>query len=287
MIVQFGVFCGQSANLRVRWETPPQRDPFAAVRIQDLREELRQTGYRLVIAIHPAPADKADNPPRDLYIVNADGTGLKQLTNTKEVDEHVPRTSPDGTMFTYNYGDYLVKVKTLKTRELYGGYVWTPDSRETVACEKNGITYMSVETGKKTRTVKVPRQVDIVDLTADGSWFTFELRNYLGCQYTIDFLAATGGEIRKLPNHPIQDGECHPSFSPDGQWLCWNAGTDQDVMTKIAELGRFMCYGRDSSPQAPKQSGWVNTPSRRCPCLEGHAPPIINSRRNASVEQVS
>ena len=43
-------------------------------------------------------------------------------------------------MFTYNYGDYLVDVGTLKTRELYGGYVWSPDSRETIDCGKTGIS---------------------------------------------------------------------------------------------------------------------------------------------------
>ena len=132
---------------------PAKCDPFAPVRIQDLKEELRQTGYRLVIAIHPdRPADaKGEPPPRDLYLINADGTGLKQLTKTPDVDERVPRASPDGKMFTYNYGDYLVDVGTLKTRELYGGYVWSPDSRETIECGKIGITYQSVETGKKTR----------------------------------------------------------------------------------------------------------------------------------------
>ncbi len=214
----------ETTGLRARWEMPPRCDPFAAVRVPDLREELRQTGYRLVIAIHPAPAKPGENPPRDLYIINADGTGLKQLTHTPDVDERVPRTSPDGTLFTYNYGDYLVDIKTLKTRELNGGYVWTPDSRETVACVKNALTYSSVETGQRTRSVKVPRKLDIVDLTADGQWFIFELRDYLGCQYTIDFLAASGGNIRKLPNHSIRAGECHPSFSPDGKWMCWNAG---------------------------------------------------------------
>ncbi len=228
--------CGESANGRVRWEMPPRCDPFGAVRLADLREELRQTGYRLVMAIHPAPAEGKENPPRDLFLINADGTGLKQLTNTKELDEHAPRTSPDGTMFTYNYGDYLVDVKTLATRELYGGYVWTPDSRETVTCEKNGITYLSVATGKKVRSVPVPRTVNIVDLTADGNWFTFELRDYLGCPYTIDFLAATGGEIRKLPNHPIREGECHPSFSPDGKWMCWNAGRSLAIRRFDASL---------------------------------------------------
>ena len=213
-------------SLRAKWNMPATCDPFAPVRIQDVKEELRQTGYRLVIAIHPdRPADaKGEPPPRDLYLINADGTGLKQLTKTPDIDERVPRTSPDGKLFTYNYGDYLVDVRTLKTRELYGGYVWSPDSRETIAFGKKGITYQSVETGKTTRTTPVARKVDIVDLTRDGKWFIFEIRDYLGCPYTIDFLPAAGGEIRKLPNHPVRDGECHPAFSPDGQWTCWNAG---------------------------------------------------------------
>jgi Tol biopolymer transport system component len=220
-----------NASLRATWDMPPKCDPFAPVRIKDLKEELRQTGYRLVIAIHPAqpPKTKGEPPPRDLYIINADGSGLKQLTNTPDKDEHAPRTSPDGTMFTYNYGDYVVDVKTLATRQLYGGYVWTPDSKQTVECGKNGITYMDVATGKKAKTVRVPQKVSIVDLTHDGNWFIFEIRNFLGSQYTIDFLSAAGGEIRKLPNHPVKAGECHPAFSPDGKWHCWNAGNSLGV----------------------------------------------------------
>ena len=61
--------------------------------------------------------------------------------------------------------------------------------------------------------------MEVVDLSADGRWFVFEIRNYLGSQYTIDFMPAEGGAIRKLPNHPIRAGECHPAFSPDGQVL--------------------------------------------------------------------
>ena len=218
-------------SLRAKWALPHQCDPLAPVRIQDLKEELRQTGYRLAIAIHPAqlPGATGEPPPRDLYLINADGTGLKPLTKTPDVDERVPRTSPDGRMFTYNYGDYVVDVKTLQTRPLWGGYVWTPDSRETVECGKNGLTYMNVETGKKTKTVRVPRKVSIVDLTADAKWFIFEIRDFQGCPYTIDFLAAEGGEIRKLPNHPIRAGECHPSFSRDGRWMCWNSGNSLSV----------------------------------------------------------
>ena len=110
-------------SIRAEWKMPPQCDPFGPVRINDLKEELRQTGYRLVIAIHPEKRDPASGEyaPRDLYLINADGTGLRQLTHTADREERVPRTSPDGSMFTYNYGDILVDVKTLKESEHWGG----------------------------------------------------------------------------------------------------------------------------------------------------------------------
>jgi len=216
----------EKPSLRALWEMPPKCDPFGEPRIRDIKEELRQTGYRLVIAMHPEkpPGPKGEYPPRDLYIIHADGSGLKQLTNTPDKDERTPRTSPDGSMFTCNYGDFLVDAKTLKTRVLDGFYVWTPDSKRTVACEKRGIVYKDVETGKATEPIKVERRVSVVDLSPDGKWFIFEIRDYLGSKYTIDFMPAEGGAIRKLPNHPVKKGECHPAFSPDGQWMCWNAG---------------------------------------------------------------
>lgn len=222
---------GEQPSIRARWEMPPQCTPFAPPRIKDLKQELHETGYRLVIAIHRRqPADAKGQPPaRDLYLVNADGSGLKQLTDTPDREEHAPRTSPDGKRFTYNYGDYLVDAKTLKTRSLGGGYVWTPDSRQTAECGKNGIVTMDVATGKRSKPVRVPQRVSIVDLSHDGRWFIFEIRNYLGSRYSIDYLSADGGPIRKMPNHPDGGGECHPAFSPDGRWMCWNSGQSLSV----------------------------------------------------------
>jgi Tol biopolymer transport system component len=221
----------EKSSLRAKWEMPPVCDPFGEPRVKDLKEELHQTGYRLVIAIHPdqPPNAKGEYLPRDLYVINADGTGLKQLTNTPDKEERTPRVSPDGKWFTYNYGDFLVDTKTLKTRRHEGGYVWARDSRRTLSCEKGGVVYTDIETGKAGDPVPVTRRVDIVDLSADGKWFIFEIRNYLGTQYTIDFMPAEGGDIRKLPNHPIKAGECHPAFSPDGRWMCWNGGESLSV----------------------------------------------------------
>ena len=217
---------GEVPSIRATWTMPPACTPFAPARIKDLREELRQTGYRLVIAIHPEKAVKPKEkyPPRDLYLINADGTGLKQLTNTPDKEERIPRTSPDGRRFSYNYGDYVVDVETLKTRKVYGAYVWTPDGRRTVRCSKQRIVYTDMTTGKTTKPVRAERQVSIADMSFDGQWFIFEIRNFRGSKYSVDFMSAAGGEIRKMPNHPIRTGECHPGFSPDGRWICWNGG---------------------------------------------------------------
>ena len=235
------------ASLRALWRMPPRCTPLAPPRIKDLKEELRRTGYRLVMAIHPKPKDpkpkdpkaknpKAKNPARDLYLVNADGTGLKRLTHTPDKEERVPRTSPNGKWFTYNYGDFLVDVRTLKTRKHWGGYVWAPDSKRTVHCGKRGIVYTDIETNKNSKPIGVPRRVGIADMSFDGKWVIFEIRKYLGSRYSIDFMSSAGGEIHKMPNHPKGGGECHPGFSPDGKWMCWNSGGSLSVRRFDASL---------------------------------------------------
>ena len=217
----------EKAPLRATWSMPPRCDPFAPPRVKDLKEELRQTGYRLVIAIHPEAGsdfEKHQYPTSDLYIINADGTGLKPFTSTPDKEEHMPRTSPDGKWFTYNYGDYLVDVRTLKVRQVSGAYVWAPDSRRTVDCDKRGIVYTDMTTGQTSSPIAVEQRVGLADMTIDGKWFIFEIRNFRGSKYSVDFMSSEGGAIRKMPNHPEGGGECHPHFSPDGKWTCWNAG---------------------------------------------------------------
>lgn len=215
----------ENQSIRARWERPPRCSPFAQPRIQDLKEELRRTGYRLVISTHPKSPDesKGETLSRDLYIINADGTGLEQFTNTPDKDERAPRTSPNGKFFTYNQGKYLVDVRTRKTKQIDGDYVWAPDSNSTVQCGGDGIVYTDIHTGQRSVPIPVKQNLWLADMTSDGKWLIFEIRNYLGSKYTIDFMSSKGGEIRKMPNYPGDFGECHPAFSPDGKWICWNA----------------------------------------------------------------
>jgi hypothetical protein len=161
----------EERSLEATWDMPPRCDPFAAPRIADLKDELARTGYRLVVAIHPKKPDesKGETLSRDLYLMNADGTGLKPIASTPDTDEYRPRVSPDGQSFTYNGGDFLVDVKTLKTTRHDGGYVWTPDSRKTCHCTDRGIVYTEIQTGKNSIPAAAPRKVGIVDLTPDGA----------------------------------------------------------------------------------------------------------------------
>jgi len=106
-LIVFVIAAPDAPSIRATWDLPPRCDPFAPVRIKDLKEELRQTGYRLVIAIHPEPSPSSkepagEPPPRDLFFINADGTALEPLTQTADRDERTPRTSPTGKEFTYN-----------------------------------------------------------------------------------------------------------------------------------------------------------------------------------------
>ena len=231
MLLAVAVVCegGEASSLRAKWEMPPRCTPFAPPRVKDLKEELRQTGYRLVIAVHPERKEKGEYPPRDLYLIHADGSGPKQLTNTPRKEEHKPRTAPNGRLFSYNYGDYVVDAKTLKTRQVYGAYAWTPDSKRAVHVGKRGIVHTDMTTGEKSKPIPVEQRVSVADLSSDGKWLVFEIRNFRGSKYSIDFMSVEGGPIRKMPNHPIRSGECHPGFSPDGKWICWNGGRSLSI----------------------------------------------------------
>jgi Tol biopolymer transport system component len=227
---------------------------------ESLRQELKESGYRLIIAIHPKEPQPGESAARDLYFINADGTGLMRITNTPQDSEHMPRVSPDGTKVCFIRGDnlWLLDLQTMQEEKLpvgAGSHAWGPDSKEiAVDWNKPGIGIYNLET-KKIRAVGNVRGMADIDWSPDGKWFIFEIRDYKGVQYTIDFMSADGGEVRKLPNYGGQ-GECHPCFSRDGRWHCWNAGDGLSIRRFAPELpegteGQVKHYGSDFFGQDP------------------------------------
>ncbi len=94
---------------------------------------VRRPGARLpAVAVRAAYIALAHGLPMDIYVMNADGTGLRQLTKVGE-DDPVPAWSPDGRWiaFTGVSGLYLMDVGRGEVRRVYGdiaggGLTWMP-----------------------------------------------------------------------------------------------------------------------------------------------------------------
>lgn len=205
-----------------------------------LRQKLGESGCRLIIAIHPKNPGAGESAARDLYFINADGTGLERITDTPRQSEHMPRVSPDGKTVCFIRGEdlWLLDLETMKEQKLpigAGSHAWGPDGKE-IAFDwiKPGVGIHNLET-KKVRAVGNVRGIVDIDWSPDGKWFIFEIRDYKGIRFTIDFMSADGGQVRKLPNYGRR-GECHPCFSRDGRWHCWNASGGLNIRRFAPEL---------------------------------------------------
>jgi len=61
----------------------------------------------------------------DIFVMNADGSNVRNLTNTPAVDEHWPRPSPDGKRMTYMTGKARLNIWDIKKPK--GKAVWIMD----------------------------------------------------------------------------------------------------------------------------------------------------------------
>jgi TolB protein len=166
------------------------------------------------IAFRAAPSGLPPTTPlADVFIINADGSGQRNLTHNLGRGNWDPSWSADGT--TIGFGSAGPDVWTIRTdgRHLHpltrgGGEspAWSPDGKR--------IAFMSTRTGN---------QYDIYLMNADGSG------------------------IRRLTTSPNEDG--WPAWSPDGKtiaysngpslgkwniWLMSNDGTHKRVLVRFA-----------------------------------------------------
>ena len=190
----------------------------------------------------------------ELCLINAHGSNPVNLTNTPDVDEMYPHTSPDGTKICC-VADEIVKNK--KVRNVYCMNIdgtdrvkvadnarqpcWGPKS-QTIAylpgeferyTIKDYATKGLVFYDLKTRKHREHRNTDLYHLyniswSPDGEWFLATVHGGMGFKHAILAFKADGTNIYDLTKFGVTG--CRAEFGPDGKRITWGL-TDWDLCT--------------------------------------------------------
>lgn len=139
----------------------------------------------------------------DICLINADGTGQINLTNTPSVDEVFPAWSPDGALIAYT-------------------------SR---ADGNNNIYVMASDGSKPTRVTKNPRDEVAPTWSPDGKHLAFASdRDRKEGIYDIYIIGADGAGVRRLTRGGASND--WPAWSPDGKQIAFRSTKDgqADIM---------------------------------------------------------
>jgi hypothetical protein len=247
-LVALGLASGVAAGLMLPvFLSVLRSDEKAAEASPDLLVELKAYPHKIVYE-----TNRDGN--WELYQSNADGSHSVNLTQTPEVDELYPKTSPDGSKicFVADEGKGEATIRNI--------YYMKSDGSGRIKVAENGrepcwnsagtqIAYLKGEFEKFTHSDFATKGLFIYDLktrqtrehvnkklhhlytlnwSPDGRWFLATVHAGMGFSHGILALEADGDKVVNLK----LDG-CRPNISPDGKKVCWGHG---DYCAGVAEL---------------------------------------------------
>ncbi len=138
--------------------------------------------------------DHEGYPIGELFVINADGTGVRRLTFSRDIDEGSPAWSPDGDTLVFE----KARSATIGSKRLY---------------------LMNLRTGDMWR---LTHSTDAIELNPDfsphGKLIAYERDTSKGV--SIRVIRSDGRARRSLPR-PLNSNDMAPTWSPDGKHIAF------------------------------------------------------------------
>jgi Tol biopolymer transport system component len=183
------------------------------------------------------------NGTSDIWIVNADGSGLQRLTRNP-ANDFDPTLSPDGSQIAFrserdgNNEIYVMRADGSGQHDLSQdpaddwGPTWSPHGRVLWNCARGLIrgfkACVADAAGGPVSVIPIHRYVEYMAWSPDGSRIAFmsQERNASGSDpnYNVYVANADGTNVRRLTSTQGQDG--FPSWSPDGTMITFTSTRD-------------------------------------------------------------
>jgi Tol biopolymer transport system component len=244
---------------------PPNSSDLSS---SELAREVRGKGW----IVYGSRTPKGD---WDLYTMRPDGSDIRNLTNTPEVNEGLPRFSPDGTRILYRripigerfdnnrhgmQGELVIMNSDGSGAVVFGKEgefpwaSWSPDGRKLACLSARGIDLHDIAT--RTVEAHLDRKGTFQQMiwSPDGKWLT-GVANSFDTGWSVIRMEVATGVI-----NPVSKVDCcTPDWFPDSsriifsnrphKWTqLWMAdGEGKDLRLVIAEDGRHI-YGGCVSP---------------------------------------